>query len=408
MSHHSWTQELKRFETQPLNIDMTRGKPCPEQLDLSVELLTCLSQLPNTGQDYRNYGLIAGIPEARRLFGDCYQLGFEEIIVANGSSLTLMHDTVVHGLLCGLATSSKPWTQVEGGIQFLCPSPGYDRHFDICEKFGIGMIPIKMTGEGPDMEVVEKLVFENESIKGIWCVPKYSNPTGETYSDSVIKALAGMKTKAKDFYILWDNAYAVHFLDPKKGVDSQPCILKACQAKGYADRVLIYGSTSKITFPGSGLSVLGGSQKNIEYFKTQMSKQSIGPNKVNQARHVAFFKNMDGILSHMKKHAQIIGPKFELVSHILKQYFPKGAGCSWTRPGGGYFMDVITDPGYAKKVVAHCAELGVLLTQAGKTFPYGQDPKDQHIRLAPTYPTMEELDKATRVLALSIQAQRGR
>ena len=401
-------ERLRRLKGMGLRIDMTRGKPSEEQLDLSMGLLEGgLGRYRSIdGLDCRNYGCIEGVIEARELFGECYGLGLDEIIIGGGSSLNLMHDVVVMGLLKGLYLSDCGWVNL-GGVKFLCPSPGYDRHFDICDQLGIEMIPVKMTGEGPDMEEVERLVGEDEMIKGIWCVPKYSNPTGEVYSGEVIRALAKMRSKAKDFYIFWDNAYVVHFLDFEEGYIEIENILTECKRFGNPDRVLIYGSTSKMTFPGGGVSILGGSALNIEYFKREMSKQRIGSDKINQLRQVDFFKDMNGIIEHMKKHAQIIKPRFDRVDGIFKEHFKgKSLGVYWTNPRGGYFMDLRIVGGRARKVVELARELGVIFSDVGQTFPYKED--GEHIRIAPTYPKLEELEKAIEALCLCIEITNSR
>ena len=358
----------RSFKQKNLKLDMSRGKPCPEQLELSSGLLNCLNgnYKAEDGTDCRNYGGVEGLPEARRLFAD---------------------------------ESEQPWGREP--IKFLCPSPGYDRHFAICEFFKIQMIPIKIQQDGPDMDQVEKLVATDETIKGIWCIPKYSNPTGITYSDQVVERLARMKTKASDFRIFWDNAYAVHHLTEQP--DHLKDILQACKEAGNPDRVYIFGSTSKISFAGSGIAMVAASEKNINKLKKQLSIQTIGPNKINQLQHVRFFKNYNTIKLHMKKHAAIIKPKFDLVIDILQSELGDKKIASWSKPNGGYFISLNTLEGCAKKVVSMAAEAGIIFTKAGATFPYGKDPLDQNIRIAPTFPPHNELQTAMEILTICIQ-----
>lgn len=391
----------RSFKQKNLKLDMSRGKPCPEQLELSSGLLNCLNgnYKAEDGTDCRNYGGVEGLPEARRLFAECFGVKPEEIIIGGNSSLTLMHDIVARALIFGVDESEQPW----GGepIKFLCPSPGYDRHFAICEFFKIQMIPIKIHHDGPDMDQVEKLVATDETIKGIWCIPKYSNPTGITYSDQVVERLARMKTKASDFRIFWDNAYAVHHLTEQP--DPLKDILQTCKEAGNPDRVYIFGSTSKISFAGSGIAIVAASEKNINKFKKQLSIQTIGPNKINQLQHVRFFKNYNNIKSHMKKHAAIIKPKFDLVLDILQSELGDKKIAYWSKPNGGYFISLNTLEGCAKKVVSMAAEVGIIFTKAGATFPYGKDPLDQNIRIAPTFPPLDELQTAMEILTICIQ-----
>lgn len=392
------------FKAQNLKLDMSRGKPCPEQLDLSMELLDCLNSKDpcktQDGTDCRNYGGLDGIPEAKALFAEMLEVAPEEIIVGGNSSLNMMYDTIARAMHFGVVGSDTPWGKLPK-VKFLCPCPGYDRHFAICEILGIEMIIIDMKPDGPDMDTVEKLVAEDESIKGIWCVPKYSNPDGITYSDDVVDRLAKMPTKAKDFRIFWDNAYAVHHLTEKG--DTLKNILKACKEASNPDRVFIYSSTSKISFPGSGIALMSASTSNLAQIKKIMSMQTIGHDKLNQLRHVKYFKNLKGIEEHMKIHAAIISPKFDIVLEILERELGDKEIAWWNKPNGGYFISLFTLDGCAKKVVAMAKEAGVTLTNAGATYPYGKDPKDRNIRIAPTYPSVEELRKAIEILALCVQ-----
>jgi len=395
-------QLQKRYDeikARNLKLDMTRGKPCVEQLDLSLGLLDCLGSdyRAADGTDCRNYGGIDGLPEAKELFAPFLEVAPDEIIVAGNSSLALMHDAVAKALLLGVPGGTKPWK--DGPVKFLCPSPGYDRHFAVCQHLGVEMITVGMTSAGPDMEEIERLAMADQSIKGIWCVPKYSNPTGVVFSDDVVDRLARMKA-APDFRIFWDNAYAVHHL-----VDSPPVLknlLAACREAGNPERVLIFGSTSKVSFAGAGLAMVGGSEQNIAYLKQAMSFQTIGPDKLNQLRHVRFFGDMKGIEVQMAKHAAILKPRFDAVSEILDRELGASGLAQWSRPQGGYFISIDTADGCAKAVVAMAAEAGVKLTSAGATFPYGKDPRDRNIRIAPSFPPLAELRQATEILALSV------
>jgi DNA-binding transcriptional MocR family regulator len=393
----------ENFQAQNLKLDMSRGKPCTDQLDLSVDLLDCLSKTDykaEDGTDCRNYGGMDGIPEAKRLFSWILEAKPEEIIIGGNSSLNMMHDLLSRAMLHGLPESEFPWNKLPR-VKFLCPSPGYDRHFAICQHLGIEMITINYLDDGPDMDQVEELVAADSTIKGIWCVPKYSNPTGITYSDAVVKRLAAMPAKAPDFRIFWDNAYAVHHLTaaPDQLLD----ILKACNQAGHPDRVFEFASTSKVSFPGSGIAMLASSAKNISWLKKQLNIQTIGPDKLNQLRHVRFFKNKTGIEAHMIRHAAIIKPKFDLVLEILQAELGGKNLASWSNPQGGYFISLDTLPGCAEKIVAKAAAAGVLLTPAGATFPYGKDPEDKNIRLSPTFPPLSELKQAMELVVLCVK-----
>lgn len=396
----------ERFETlkaENLNIDMTRGKPCPEQLDLSSDMLECVTASDYKTadrEDSRNYGGLDGIPEAKELFSQLLEVEPDELIIGGNASLTLMHDTALRAMVFGVVDSYVPWGKLSK-VKFLCPTPGYDRHFAICEFLGIEMINIDMTPDGPDMDEVEKLVAEDELIKGMWCVPKYSNPSGEIYSDSVVDRLAAMKTKAKDFRLFWDNAYVAHHLvdEPEKLKN----ILTACKHTGNPERPFIFGSTSKITFAGTGLSLMAGSEKNVEFIKRQIFFQTIGPDKLNQLRHVRFLIDMDGLEKHMKKHAAILKPKFDAVETILSRELEGKGLAEWSRPEGGYFVSIDLKDGCAKKVVEMAGEVGVKLTPAGATYPYKNDPRDRNIRIAPSFPSPGEISKAMEVVAVCIQ-----
>ena len=390
------------FQTRKLNLDMTRGKPCSAQLDLSADMLTCVdgkSCKADGAVDTRNYGGLGGLDEARKLFGDMLEVAPGEVIVHGNSSLTLMYDVAATALLFGVPGGDKPWRDV-AGIKFLCPCPGYDRHFSICQHFGIQMVNVGMNGQGPDMDQVEKLVAADPAIKGMWCVPKYSNPTGETYSDAVVDRLARMKTAAPDFRIFWDNAYTVHHLGDHP--DRLKDILKACKDAGHADRAYIFGSTSKISFAGGGVSMVGASESNIKALLKSMSMQCIGPDKINQLRHVRFFKSLDGIQVHMRKHAAILKPKFDAVVEVLSRELGDAGVAAWSNPNGGYFISLDTLPGCAKDVVAMAGAAGVKMTGAGATFPYGKDPQDCNIRISPSLPSVDEIRTAMELLAICV------
>lgn len=400
----SLTKRYEDFKNKNLTLDMSRGKPCSEQLELSMGMFDVLKcgkdYMTSNNIDTRNYGGIDGIPEAKVLFAQMLGVSPKEIIIGGNSSLNIMYDTIARALIFGVLGSKKPWGTFKR-IKFLCPSPGYDRHFAICENLGIEMITIPMKSNGPDMDLVEELVANDESIKGMWCVPKYSNPEGITYSDGVVDRLASMKTKASDFRIFWDNSYVVHHLYDES--DHLKDILSACKSACNQNRVLIFSSTSKISFPGSGLAMCAASEDNINFIKKQMAYQTIGPDKVNQLRHVRFFKSIDGIEKHMKKHAEIIRPKFEAALEILETELSGKEIAWWNKPNGGYFISLNTLEGCAKAVVSMAADAGVTLTNAGATFPYGKDPLDRNIRIAPTYPPLNELKQAIELLCICVQ-----
>lgn len=391
---------LKEYEKQKekgLKIDMTRGKPCSEQLDLSEGMLTAISTnadcLTEYGFDCRNYGLVDGLDYAKKIFSDIIGVPWNQIIVGGNSSLNLMYDAVARYMLYGV-NGEKPWVKQEK-IKFLCPVPGYDRHFAICESLGIEMVNVPLLADGPDMDMVEKLI-KDETVKGMWCVPKYSNPTGITYSPSIIKRIAAMKPAAKDFRLFWDNAYAVH--DIYEDGDVLIDILPECEACGNGNMPLIFTSTSKITYPGSGVSAIGGSKENIDYIKSIMQKQTIGHDKMNMWRHVKYFKSADGIREYMKKHAAILRPKFEICQKVLEENLADTGVAMWTKPKGGYFISLNVYAGCAMKTVELAKEAGVVVTEAGATFPYHKDPGDTNIRIAPSFPKTDELEKGMEVL----------
>ena len=397
-------EELEKLKKQHADdvaagyhLDMSRGKPDATQLNLSMDML---QQDPYSmiysrkGTDVRNYGELAGVDEAKELFADLLGLKPENIIVGGQSSLALMYDTVIWAYVLGVYGGSQPWGKQEHP-KFLCPSPGYDRHFRITQEFNIEMIPIPMSPEGPDMAMVKQLVESDASVKGIWCVPKYSNPTGCTYSPETVEAFAALKPAADDFRIFWDNAYIVHGFREKD--DELVNIFDACKKYGSEDMVYEFMSTSKVTFSGAGVAVLAASTHNIGHIARQMGVQTIGYNKINQLRHVHYFKNVEGIKKHMRKQANYLRPKFDItLSTLQKGLGDTGIG-TWTNPNGGYFISFDGLPGTAKRCVALCAEAGVKLTDAGAAFPYGKDPEDKHIRIAPSYPGMQELYKSMTV-----------
>ncbi|WP_028552987.1 aminotransferase class I/II-fold pyridoxal phosphate-dependent enzyme [Paenibacillus sp. UNC451MF] len=397
-------EKYNEYKSQDLKLDMSRGKPCPEQLELSMEMLDVLKSDERLaavdGSDCRNYGGVDGIPEAKELFSQMLEVSTKEIIIGGNSSLNMMHDTLARAMLFGISEGELPWSELPK-IKFLCPSPGYDRHFAICELFNIEMITIEMKHDGPDMDTVEMLVSEDDSIKGIWCVPKYSNPDGITYSDETVDRLASMNPKARDFKIFWDNAYIIHHLTNKP--DQLKNILNACKAAGNPNRVYMFSSTSKITFPGSGVAMLASSEENLNFMKKQIAVQTIGPDKINQLRHVRFLKNIDNLKLYMERQAAIIKPKFDLVLDYLESDLGGKNIAVWNKPNGGYFISLNILDGCAKSVVKMAAEIGVTLTNAGATYPYGNDPRDRNIRIAPTFPSINELKIAIDVLCVCVQ-----
>ncbi|MBP5312643.1 MAG: aminotransferase class I/II-fold pyridoxal phosphate-dependent enzyme [Clostridia bacterium] len=391
------------YKNLGLSYDMTRGKPCRIQLDLSNELenqkyLKGFSSISD--QEVRNYGVLDGIPEAKKLMAEMLGVGTEEIVVGGNSSLNLMYDLLVRFMLFGTGTEGcRPWVKEEK-LKWICLVPGYDRHFLITEKLGFELIAVPLQGDGPDMDMVEELV-KDPCVKGIWMIPKYSNPTGEVFSDEKIRRLAAMETGAKDFRIMCDDAYTVHFL--REAPAKQLNMLEACKEAGNPDRVFLFCSTSKITFPGSGISAVGASEKNIKYLLSCLTVQTICYDKVNQLRHARFLKDYDGIIAHMKKHAEILLPKFEAVNNILAKELGGLGILKWTKPDGGYFISIDTLPGCASAVVAKAKECGVKFTPAGATFPYRQDPNDSNIRIAPTLPPIQELEAAINILCVCVK-----
>ncbi len=391
----------EEYRSKGLNLDMSRGKPCTEQLDLSNSLYENSQALFTVdGFDCRNYGLLDGIAEAKALFAELFNISSEQIFIGGNSSLNLMYDLIAKAFLFGLNGFEKPWSKA-GKIKFLCPSPGYDRHFAITEQFGVEMITIPMKNDGPDIEMIESLVAEDEAIKGMWSIPMYSNPTGVTYSDEVVKRLASMKTKAKDFRIIWDNAYAFHHLYDDH--DNLLDIISECEKAGNPDRVFMFSSTSKVTFPGGGVAIMASSRENIAHIKKQIAIQTIGFDKVNMLLHVRFIKNHENLNKHMSKHAEIIRPKFEVADEILNENLRGKGIANWNKPKGGYFISLNVLEGCAKRTVNLAKEAGVTLTSAGATFPYGKDPHDSNIRIAPTYPPIEELRQAMEILSVCVE-----
>lgn len=396
--------EYEKIKAQGLALDMSRGKPGADQLELSMpmmDVLTSKSLLKSeNGFDLRNYGVLDGIPEAKRLVAGMIGCQPENVMIYGNSSLNIMYDQIARAMFDGIC-GNTPWSK-QGTVKFLCPVPGYDRHFAITEHFGIEMIPIDMNENGPDMDAVESYVNNDASVKGIWCVPKYSNPSGIVYSDEVVRRFAALKPAAPDFRIFWDNAYAIHHLYEEDQAEILD-ILSECEKAGNPDMVFEFCSTSKVTFPGSGIAALASSAANIADIKAQLTFQTIGYDKINQLRHAAYFKDMEGVKAHMEKQAACIRPKFEMIDELLsREIAPRGIG-SWINPKGGYFISFSALEGCAKEIVAKCKEAGVTLTGAGAPFPYGKDPKDSVIRIAPTYPSLEELTKAAEVFVTVVK-----
>ncbi len=387
-----------------LKLNMARGLPSAEQLDMEADFFDTLNPKSNffseAGIDCRNYGELTGIHEARVLMADMMEVSPEEIIVFGNSSLNIMYDTVARSMMFGVL-GSTPWNKLDK-VKFLCPVPGYDRHFAITEQFGIEMINIPLNDDGPDMDMVEQYVNNDPAVKGIWCIPKYSNPTGVTYSDEVVKRFAALKPAAEDFRIYWDNAYTIHHLYNGKE-DRLLEILSECKKAGNPNMVWKFCSTSKVTFPGSGIAALATSEENLAYVKNIITIQTIGHDKLNQLRHVRYFKNIDGMLEHMKKHAEIVRPKFELVVKRLDEELSALEIGKWTNPNGGYFVSFNSLDGCAKKIVGLCKDAGVTLTGAGATYPYKKDPNDSNIRIAPTFPPISELAQALDIFTLCVK-----
>ncbi len=395
--------EYEQVKSKGLKLDMSRGKPSSEQLDLTKDMMNTLTSesdlCAENGFDCRNYGVLDGIPEAKRLFADIFEMPAANIIVGGASSLNMMYDEMVRAMLFGVAGGEKPWG-AQGEISFLCPVPGYDRHFAICQLLGIKMINVPMTKDGPDMDVIESLVEKDESIKGIWCVPKYSNPEGVVYSDETVQRFAALKPKAKDFRIFWDNAYAVHHLYEEIKI---PNILALASEYGNENLPLVFTSTSKISFAGAGVAAMCASVENVAKTKKSMGIQTIGNDKLNQLRHARFFKDGEGIKNHMKLHAKILAPKFETVIKAFEKELGERDIAEWSNPKGGYFISLNVPSGCAKRVYQLAKEAGVTLTGAGAPFPYGIDPEDKNLRIAPSYPPVEELAEAVNVLCLCVR-----
>lgn len=385
-------KEYEDVKGKGLRLNMARGKPGKEQLDLSLGLLDVLNSksdfVGTDGMDCRNYGVLEGIDECRKLFGDILGVDSKYVMVGGSSSLNMMFDTISCMMTKSIVDGCKPWYEVKNR-KFLCPVPGYDRHFGITEYYGFEMIPVPMTENGPDMDVVEKLVESDDSIKGIWCVPKYSNPQGITYSDETVKRFAALKPAAKDFRIMWDNAYCIH--DINDTPDELLNIFDECKKNGTEDMPVLFCSTSKITFPGAGVAAMAASENNMKVFKERYNYEVISYDKLNMLRHVRYFKDFDGIMEHMQKHKEVLRPKFDIVLNALESNLkPVGIG-EWTNPNGGYFVSIDVLSGTAKRVVQLCKEAGVVMTGAGATYPYGKDPDDKNIRIAPTFPPNDEL-----------------
>ena len=396
--------KYREYQGKDLRLDMSRGKPSVDQLDLSMGMMDVLSSDDDLtcedGTDCRNYGVLDGIKEAKELLGDMMEVHPDQIIIYGNSSLNVMYDTVSRSMTQGVM-GNTPWCKLDK-VKFLCPVPGYDRHFAITEYFGIEMINVPMTPTGPDMDIVEELIANDDSIKGIWCVPKYSNPQGISYSDETVRRFARLKPAAPDFRIYWDNAYGIHHLydDDQDNVLE---ILAECKRAGNPDLVYKFSSTSKISFPGSGIAAIATSPNNLEDIKNQLKIQTIGHDKVNQLRHVRFFKDIHGMVEHMRLHANILRPKFEAVTGILERELGGLGIGTWTNPKGGYFVSFDSLEGCAKQIVAKCKKAGVVMTGAGATYPYGKDPKDSNIRIAPSYPPLQDLVTATELFTLCVK-----
>lgn len=396
--------EYEEAKAKGLNLNMSRGKPAADQLDLGMDFLEAVNSksdmMTESGVDTRNYGELTGIPEARRLMAEMMGVSAEQVIVCGNASLSIMYDTVSRAMTHGIL-GSTPWCRLDK-VKFLCPAPGYDRHFAITQHFGIEMITIPMTPQGPDMDMVEKLVAEDAAVKGIWCVPKYSNPQGYVYSDDTVRRFANLKPAAEDFRIFWDNAYVIHDLYDDRD-NALADILSACEKAGNPDMVYEFASTSKVIFAGGGIAAVAASAANLKDIQAAMTLQTIGYDKINQLRHTRYFKNLEGLRAHMRRHAALIRPKFEAVLEVLDRELDGVGIGTWTRPDGGYFISFDAMEGCAKRIVAKCKEAGVVLTGAGATFPYGVDPADSNIRIAPTFPTPEELALATDLFVLCVK-----
>lgn len=397
-------KKLDHWSDMDLTLDLTRGKPNQAQLDLSSGMLSIISDRGDcfsaSGLDCRNYGILDGLPETKKLFSDLLGLPAKNILVLGNSSLNVMYDTIVRAMLFGVAGGHEPWCR-QGRIKFICPSPGYDRHFTICREMGIEMVPVKMNDDGPDMNEVYNIACSDPSVKGMWCVPKFSNPEGITYSDEVVEQIAMMKPAAPDFRIFWDNAYVVHELYDENVPLAN--IFELAKQYGTEDNIFYFASTSKITFPGSGLAIMAASDKNLEQIRPIIATQTIGYDKINQMRHVKFFKDADGIRAHMRLHAAILRPKFELVENKFEENLGGLGIAHWTKPRGGYFISLYVNNGCARRVYQLARSVGVTLTTAGSTYPYGRDPYDANLRIAPSYPELDELSQAIEILCSCIK-----
>ncbi|MGB3773080.1 MAG: aminotransferase class I/II-fold pyridoxal phosphate-dependent enzyme [Rhodococcus sp. (in: high G+C Gram-positive bacteria)] len=391
--HDKRADQYRALKARELSLDLTRGKPSPEQLDLARELLTLPGDdfRDGKGTDCRNYGGLQGLPELRAVFGELLNIPASNLLAGGNASLEIMHDLVVWGLLHGTVDSVRPWS-AEPVVRFLCPSPGYDRHFAVTESFGIEMIPVTMNPDGPDIAEIEQLVSSDPQIKGMWCVPNYANPTGAVYSDEVVRALVSMNTAAADFRLFWDNAYAVHPL----GEQFPPAydVIGMSAEAGHPNRPYVFASTSKITFAGAGVSFLGSSTENLDWYQSHFGKKSIGPDKLNQLRHLRFFGDAEGVRAHMAKHREIMAPKFALVQDILDDRLGASKVASWTDPQGGYFVSLDVMDGTAARTISLAKDAGIALTGAGSAFPYKKDPNDRNIRLAPSFPSTDEVAAA--------------
>lgn len=399
-------KDFEAAKGKGLKLDMSRGKPSVAQLDMGMDIFDVFNSKSNmksmNGVDVRNYGVLDGLDEAKQMMADIMGVPMENVIIYGNASLNVMYDAVSSAMTHGVM-GNTPWCKLDK-VKFLCPAPGYDRHFAITQHFGIEMITVPMSPQGPDMDMVERLAAEDESIKGIWCVPKYSNPQGYTYSDETVRRFAGLKPAAKDFRIFWDNAYAVHHLyDEEERQDKILEILSECEKAGNPDMVYEFASTSKISFSGAGVAAIASSRGNLECIKKSLTIQTIGYDKINQLRHARYFKDINGIKAHMKKHAALMRPKFEAVEETLERELGGLEIGTWTKPNGGYFISFDAMEGCAKAIVAKCKEAGVTLTGAGATYPYGKDPKDSNIRIAPSFPTPEEMAMATELFVLCVK-----
>ena len=401
--HQEALEQYEDFKSLHLQLNMARGKPCAEQLDLALGVLEALharSEFANSnGDDCRNYGVWNGLPEMRAIFSEMMDVPADQIILGNNSSLQMMFDCIAQGFTHGYS-GCTPWARQEK-VKFLCPAPGYDRHFAVTEYFGFEMIPVPMLKTGPDMDIIERLVAQDDTIKGCWCVPKYSNPTGITYSDETVRRFAALKPAAKDFRIMWDNAYCVHDLTDTP--DTLLDLYAECLKNGTEDNVLFFASTSKISFPGAGVAALAASKRNIEDLKCRITTQTIGPDKLNQLRHILFLHDINGVHNLMQGHRKILEPKFQIVEESLERELGDLGIAKWSKPNGGYFVNLDVMNGCAKRVVSLCKEAGVILTDAGATFPYGADPNDSNIRVAPTFPPQEELRQAMHLLCICVR-----